>query len=706
MEMNRRHFIALPGAAVGASLLAAESEIPWHQKIRRVGQVNMTEHDPAVMNVEEWANYWGSLHVDAVLVSVTGIVAFYPTKIPYFRRAKYLGGRDFFGECCSAAKNRGIHVIARMSPDLQWEDALQAHPEWFQRDERGDFVPHTEEPKLYRTCMFSGYFTEQIPAIMREVNGRYDIDGIFTNAWPPLGRLPVCHCGVCRNLPTAGTPEYWDRFNERTLFLWKLYESIAKEKKPQNLYFGNLGGGIRATPNLKQLGEVCYWFNCDNQGRGGEDIPMWVCAEQGRVCQAVMKGRTSTNVTGAWATGVIRWRNVAKSPPEAQIWMDQTVASGMVPWYHFIGAEHGLGEDRRWQEPGRRYFNWLARHDKHFFNKRTIANVGVVIGQRTNLFYQPPSGTNVSDFTTGLYYALLEGRFLFDFVHEDDLAPDVLKKYSTLLLPNVALLSDEQCRQIGDYVASGGSLLATFETSLYDERNRRRPDFGLAHVLGIQRKGSVQGPRGNSFYARIERPHEILGGFSDTDWLPGAQHRQPVAPVENPVLTVVPPYTAYPPELSYPPVPKTDEPAVVVRESGRGRTVYFPGDIERTLWRAGNTDLTRLLQNSTRWLLRGDAQVTVAGEGLVETFAWETEAGFAVHLLNYTNPNLHRGWVRRYYPVGPQKVRMKWTGTAQVARVELLRAEAEIPFRHAEGWLEFTVPRVVDYEVATILPAG
>ncbi|MGH9663464.1 MAG: beta-galactosidase trimerization domain-containing protein, partial [Bryobacteraceae bacterium] len=403
----------------------------------------------------------------------------------------------------------------------------------------------------------------------------------------------------------------------RTLFLWKLYDSIAKEKKPENLYFANLGGSIRATPNLKRLAEVCYWFNCDNQGRGGDDTPMWVCAEQGRVCQSVMKGRTSTNVTGAWSTGVIRWRNIAKSPPEAQIWMDQTVASGMVPWYHFIGGEHGLGEDRRWQEPGRKYFNWIARHDKHFFNKRTIAKLGIVVGQRTNLFYQAPRGVSITDYMNGLYYALLEGRFLFDFVHEDDLTPETLKKYAALVLPNTALLSDKQCRQIGAYVESGGSLLATFETSLYDERNRPRPDFGLADVLGIHRRGGVQGPKGNSFYARIERQHEILSGFSNTDLLPGAQYRQPVAPVENPVLTVVPPYTAYPPELSYPPTPRTDEPAVVLREKGRSRLIYFPGDIERTLWRSGHTDLSRLLQNSIRWLLRGDMPVAVAGEGLV-----------------------------------------------------------------------------------------
>jgi hypothetical protein len=51
---------------------------PWQQKIRRVGQSNMTEHDPAVMNIEEWADYWRSANAEIVFVSVTGILAFYP----------------------------------------------------------------------------------------------------------------------------------------------------------------------------------------------------------------------------------------------------------------------------------------------------------------------------------------------------------------------------------------------------------------------------------------------------------------------------------------------------------------------------------------------------------------------------------------------------------------------------------------------------
>jgi hypothetical protein len=418
-----------------------------------------------------------------------------------------------------------------------------------------------------------------------------------------------------------------------------------------------------------------------------------------------MKGKTSTNVTAAWSTGTPRWRNASKNPQEAQMWMDETVASGMVPWYHFIGGETGLGEDRRWQEPGREYFNWLARHEKHFFNKRPIANLGVVMGQRTQLFYKTPYKGSTQQYIDGIYYALLDGRFLFDFVHEDDLAPENLKKYKALILPNTALLSDEQCAQLKAYVNAGGSLLATFETSMYTERNQRRADFGLADVLGISKNGEVIGTIGNAYYARIERQHPILSGFTDTNWIPGAQYRLPVKTSSNQVLTVVPGYPAYPPELSYPPQSHTTEPAVVIRENGKSRTIYFPGDVERTMWKSGNTDLNRLLRNSITWLLDGDAPVTVEGKGAIESFAWETEMGLAVHVLNYTNPAMHRGWIREFFPIGEQKVRMRLPSGSKPNRVELLRAESDTPFRVTDGHIEFTIPSVLDYEIAAIYAA-
>jgi hypothetical protein len=240
MELTRRKFLLLSAAGIPGGLLtfgpgrmlasgagdaggpASPLDPPWHQRVRRVGQVNFNERDPVELNVEAWADYWASLKVDAVLVSVTGILAFYPTKVPFHRRSKFLGEGDLFGACAAAAKKRGLRVIARLSPDLQWEDALAPHPEWFMRDEAGGFIAHGEEPHLYKTCSFSTYFTEHIPAIMREVQAAYDVDGLFTNAWPPLDGLPVCHCDVCRKLAKPKSVEYWGQYSDRTVELWKL----------------------------------------------------------------------------------------------------------------------------------------------------------------------------------------------------------------------------------------------------------------------------------------------------------------------------------------------------------------------------------------------------------------------------------------------------------------------------------------------------
>jgi hypothetical protein len=680
--------------------------LPWQQKVRRVGQSNMTEHDPAVMNIEEWADYWHAAGADIVFVSVTGILAFYPSKVKFHRHGKYLNGRDFFGECTAAAKKRGMRVVARMSPDLNWGDALEAHPEWAMRYKDGSVQFSGEDPRLFKTCMFSTYMDDYMTAIMREVNSLYDVDCFYMNGWPPIGSLPECYCGVCSKLPPGGTPAYWQAFNDRLFELWVKYDAIAKEKKPDSFYFANLGGNVHASPDLDRVGKIAAWFQGDNQGRTYDDPAVWGCTLQGRVCNAVQDGKVAANVTAAYSTGAVRWRNAAKNPAEAKMWLNETLASGMVPYFHFIGSESGFGEDRRWQKVGAEYFRWTAKHDTHLRTRRSIANIGVVMGQSTQLLYKGPAVAHSREYmretTHGVYEMLLRGRFAFDFVHEARLGPEYVSRYRALLLPNIAMLSDRQCEQIGEYVKAGGSVMASFETGLYDENLRQRSEFGLAGVLGISKAGGVVGTNGNAYYGRIEREHPVVEGFGETNWLPGAQNRVPVKAVESPVLTVVPGFVQYPPELAYPPVSHTDEPALVLRESGASRMAYFPGDIERTYWLTGHGDLLRLMHNTLRWITRDERVVDVAGDGFVEMFAWETDAGYAVHLLNYTNPNAQHGWMQETYPLGQQMVSMRLPAGVKVKSVELLQAERSVPFRVEGQVLRFAMPQVGDYEVAAV----
>ena len=135
---------------------------------------------------------------------------------------------------------------------------------------------------------------------------------------------------------------------------------------------------------------------------------------------------------------------------------------------------------------------------------------------------------------------------------------------------------------------------------------------------------------------------------------------------------------------------------------GAGRTAWFSGDVERTYWQTGHGDLLRLIHNALRWLTRDERMVIVEGSGLVEMFCWETDPGYAVHLLNYTNPNTHHGWMQSVIKLGPQRVRVNLPSGVRVSAVDLLRAETSIPFELHGQDLSFTIPSLDDYEVAAI----
>lgn len=730
--MTRREFIAVSAASVvvtraGKSFAeTSKTGKPWYAAMRRCGQLNFNERDPLTLNADAWMDFWASLKVNAILLNGGGIVAFYPTKIPYQHRSEFLGTRDLFGHMAAAARKRGIRVVARMDPNYAYQEALEAHPEWFERNRDGSPRRQSECSWLFKTCMFSTYFMDQMPAIYREMNERYSPDGFFTNGWPSTGPLGVCYCPTCQKIyheQTGGIPpettdaespiyrKYFEVYMDRIAEIWKLWNRIAQEKNPDSVYVGNLGGGIRTVKDLKRLGEVAAWFNADHQGRPTE-APIWICAQQGRVARSVMGDRTITNGIGAYSTSSPLWRHSSKPDAEATLWMAQITASGMVPWYHWLG---GSPEDNRWRKSGRTFYEWLALNEPHFRNRQSLANLAVLYPQSTIAFYRSNGSRerrlngeliDPTDYLQGLYYALLEGRFLFDFVHQENLTPQALKPYRALLIPNAAYLRDEECEAIRRYVASGGSALATFETSLYNEWGVRREDFGLSDLFGVHLAGDVVGPFSNG-YMHIDHPHPILDIFKDTEILPGTEFRIPVSHTEpaSTFLSLIPHYPAFPPEMVYPRIPRTSEPTAVFRQgSGNsGRVVYFPGDIARTAWKSGNPDLNRLITSSIHWLMKGQPlPAVVDGEGLMEIFAWETEPGFALHVLNYTNPNSLRSFVRGNYPIGPLHVEFRVPAGKKISSVRALRTNRTLSFKQTNDGLLMEVPSVKDYEIIAL----
>ena len=721
MKPNRREFTLMgAGTVVGMAMPSAfpssiietsnpkVADIPWYQKIRRVGQTNFNEKDPLNANVKEWADYWASAKVEAVALSVSSAIAFYPTNVPFFRRSPYLNGRDLFGDCLKAAKDRGIRVYGRLSPDVQWLDPklLEAHPLWFRRDKDGNLL--SPAPDIAFTCQFGGQFSEFHPAIMRELNARYDLDGMYMNGWPTM---QVCYCETCRKIGDPQSKAYKDALMASAVNLIDLYKSIVAEKNPNGFYSCNLGGGLKENGlDQWELTRTAQWYTADNQARQGVVAPVWQDAQQVKFARCLMGDRAVAADTASYSrTGRIMWRNVAEEPAEVECRMAQTSASGGIIWYHWLGLEQGFKEDRRWQKLGRDFMSWQASHDKHFHNVQSLAKVAVLVAPKSTNLYSAPSDEDKTDSIEGMYAVLVEARIPFEFIHEEDLSRESLSRYEALLLPNIALLSDAQCRVLEEFVERGGSLLATFETGLYDETGKVRADFALGHLFGI----SKAGPRQRAEYKaeqgilsvhlqKIFQRNSITAGFEETEWIAGPVWRVPLAPISNPIMTFINPYPGYPTEAVYMREPPTNSPAVVLQERGKSRLAYLPGDVDASYWRLDNWDLGRQLLNTIQWVLGDRNPVRVEGEGLVEVSAWETEAGFALHIVNYNGPNAFRGKMRKPVTLGPQTVRLELPRDVGIKKAFLLKAEKPLTFQQKGRTVEFTIPSIGSYEVAAL----
>jgi hypothetical protein len=308
-----------------------------------------------------------------------------------------------------------------------------------------------------------------------------------------------------------------------------------------------------------------------------------------------------------------------------------------------------------------------------------------------------------------MYHALIEARVPFEMVNDQLLDADRLRPFKLLILPNVAALSEAQCEQLRQFVRRGGSLIATFETSLYDEEGQRRKDFGLGDLFGVSASGKVEGPMRNSYLRLRPDPgtghfHPVLAGLEDASRIINGIYRLEVklqGDFPSPV-TLIPSYPDLPMEHVYPRVPDPDTRELYLREAGGSRIAYVPWDIDRTFWEIMNVDHGRLLGNIVRWALNEEPVVQVTGRGVLDVTVWRQKQSMTVHLVNLTNPMMMKGPLRELIPIDEQKVRICLPRDAKVEKVRLLVSEQTPEHKIADGTVSLIVPSVLDHEVIAL----
>ncbi len=695
------------------------NSVGWFDRPMRWAQLTLAENDVQTYDQQFWLDYFASTHSDAVCLSAGGVVAYYPTTVPLHHRSVWLGDRDLFGELVDGCRKHGMIVVARTDSHAVHQEVFDAHPDWVAVDINGQPRKHWASPDMYVACALGPYNLEFMTDVHREIMSRYKVEGIFTNRWDGSG---MCYCQHCRRnfaeaygmeLPPQVDAQdirwrnYTKWYQQRLFAVWRLWDSEIRKINPDSRFIPNGGGGALSQLDMKTVGEMASTLFADRQGRFG-NMPPWASGKDAKEYRATLGCKPIVGIFSVGLEGPYRWKDSVQSDAEISIWVADGIANGLRPWFtKFAGTVY----DKRWLKTVSDIYSWHHRWERYMRNEKPLARVGLVYSQQTATFYGGADAeAKVEDHTLGMYQALIEARIPFEMVHDHLLDMEHIGQFKLLILANIAALSDGQCEQLRDFAKSGGSILATHETSLFDEEGGARKDFGLAEMFGVHFNGRMPGPMKNS-YLQLERgspddpENPILAGLDETERIINGLFFLDVEPIDRsrlPLLTLIPSYPDLPMEMVYPRVKKTDKSAIYLNEINGSRVVYFPWDIERTFWEVMSGDHLKLLVNSIRWALNEEQPVTVTGKGLLDITIWRQKESLTVHLVNLTNPMMMKGPYREHFPIAEQKVKVHIPPGVSVKNVHLLVNE-QIP--HVEKAVDFiivTVPSIIDREVIAI----
>jgi hypothetical protein len=717
--MDRRNFIKTTSVVAGVYTIAdtsifsainTDDNQTWFERPMRWAQLTLVENDPGQFDPDFWLSYFKKIHADGATLSAGGVVAYYPTDIPFHHRSNWLGTSDPFGYLVEGCRKMNMSIIARTDPHAVRNDVYNNHPDWIAVTANGEKRRHWANNELWVTCALGPYNFDFMSQVHKEIMERYKPDGIFSNRWAGHG---ICYCEHCKKnfkqYSGLDLPETTDRFDSsyqkysewniiRLKELWVQWDNIIRKENSSSRFIPN---GFPDKVITGQLSDIVF---TDHQARSGHSMP-W---SNGKGAKELRASIGMKPLGGIFSVGVeeqYRWKDSVQTEAEIRIWVAEGTANGMRPWFTKFS---GVLYDKRWLDIVDNIYQIHYRNESYLRNIEPMARVGMVFSENSRNYGGEPWQQRSGDHALGMYHALIEDRMPFEMVNDRLLDAEHLKPFRLLILPNIATLSNEQCDHLKNFVANGGSILATFETSLYDEAGRRRIDFGLSNLFGVSFDKKVEGPLQNS-YLRLKNDngtdkfHPVLKGLEDAYRIINTTHKVNVLPrssFSSPV-TLIPSYPDLPMEDVYPRIPETEIRELYLRDTGKGRIAYFPGDIDRTFWQILSEDHGKLLRNTIRWALNEEPIVEVKGPGIIDVTAWRQKDSMTVHLVNLTNPMMMKGPFREFIPVDEEVV-IRIPDGAKIKDIRLLVSGQKTDFKNIEGKITLKVKQIKDYEIIGI----
>ena len=713
--MTRRPLLLATLAAV--TRLAAQTSW-WDREPLRIIDLTTSvsridEFDPAPLAARK-----AELGYNAEHLEVMGMPAGLDDRHFFFQsKVASHANPDFLRAYMTEAHRHGIRVFIYFNVHWYTLAFAQAHPDWRQIRENGnplDGVYETGADFCVNTPWRQWCFQ-----VLRDL-AAYGIDGVFYDG--PIYRPDTCYCRYCREkfrsrfgreMPSKAVrrgPQFKDLVDFQAASLADFLRDsrqVLKSINPQIALYMN--GGVRganwATGRLNRVLAPEQDLLGSEGGFLGSDltrIPLWKAGMTARLLESQAPDKPRVIFSAAshkpWTFSIL-------PAAELRLLYADSIANAASVWFGITPFEFNQPEMKSLAEMNA----FLRSNEQYYSGTRSEAKAAVVWSDTTANFYSG-AGAQLIDVDTvartsnignldaefsGMTEALVRAHAPFDVIDDVTLEREPLERYRAIFLPNVACMSDRAAARIREYVRAGGAVVATFETSLFDDTGVRRKDFALADVFGAADAHRMAGPRRWDFMRPVA--HDSLLDHVGREMIPSPEYYVAVtARGAKPLLRYTAPLTG-----RYDGVPKTsDDPALLVNTFGKGRAVFFTGDFGNTIAAFHTPELLEIAANAVRELAPPGFEMEGA-PGSVETVLRSQNNGarLLLHLVNFTG-----GMTRPIRHVVPlQNVVVRFADGARVKRAYTLMGHREVAAgKSARGGVEFALPRISEYDVLVI----
>lgn len=616
---------------------------------------------------------------------------------------------DRLGEYLPLAHKNGIKVIVYFNVHWYTKEFGREHPDWMQIKEDGK--PIDDVYTTGTSMCINGPYREWVFQVLRDLC-RYDIDGIFYDG--PCFFSSTCYCETCRKLFKQRTGEEMPPKSNRRHPRWKelvdfQVDSLARFLSDSNSIIKGIDPDILFCMNGNS--NWPYWPTGRDNHRiiehtdllGAEggfiygDLNLTPIYKPGMAAKLLSSQSRGKPVSVFDCANHKPWSWYLLPDEEIGLLLAESLAGGANYWVPFFPSDLSQPEMRVVAS----YNTLVKRNPKTFSNTRSMAKVALLWPAVSVESYEG-SSVQLTDFTReikaakvgdigqeflGFYEGLARSQVPFDVIDEQNLAD--LPRYELLVLPNAACISADSCRTVADYVQEGGNLVASFETSLYDENGRRKGDFGLAKLFGVEFNGRVFGPMDWDYVAPDTKSRSPLLKGITKEFIPAPTYGIETKATDGEILArfctkLVGRYD-HAPEIS-------QLPFMVANQYGRGKAVYLAGTFGISLSNFRFPEYLTLTSNLAAKL--SSTAVTVRKAPWVEVSVRRNDDTIYVHLVNQTS-GLKRP-LTRIQTLTDVEVLIPGTKYKQA---RTLRSHKKLKTRTHKDVTSFVIPILDDYEI-------